>query len=86
LKTQDSVFRDTVAKELNFPDDVIEPPREREPAHSITETRSRTYKKYGTTEIDYMIRLNRIMEIENAIKAVFAHAKKKLTTKKATLL
>jgi len=82
LKTQDNVFRNVVAKELSFHHDVIEPTKdERKPAYRVTEERSRVYKKYGTTEIDYTI-LSKLMEVENAIKALFAHVKKKVTTKK----
>jgi hypothetical protein len=78
LKTQDSVFRNLVASELSFHDDVIEPPKgERAPPYTVTERRSRFYKKYNTTEIDYTITLNRLVEIENAIRAMFSLAKKK---------
>ena len=84
LKTQDSVFRDIVTHELNFHDHIIEPAEaEREPAYTIIETRSRFIKKFNATEVDYSIKINKNMEIENAINVMIAHAKKKVITKKA---
>ena len=78
LKTQDSVFRDIAARELSFHDDVIEPAKEeREPAYSIIGRRSRFVRKFKATEVDFTIKVNKIMEIENAINAMIARAKKK---------
>ena len=43
----------------------------------ITEVKSRTIKKYATTNIDYNIKLNKNMDIEEAINTMFDMAKKK---------
>ena len=76
-KPPESAFRYIAAKEFKFHDDIIEPSRrEREPPYSVTETRSRFAQKYNTTEVDYIIKINKIMEVENAINAMIAHAKK----------
>jgi hypothetical protein len=77
LSFQDTAFRNVVAEEFKFHDDVIEPSRGvREPPYSVTETRSRLIKKYDTTEVDYTIKINRIIEVENAISAMIDHARK----------
>ena len=78
LKTQNSVYREIVTHELNFHDDIIEPSKgEREPAYIIVATRSCFIKKINATEVDYSIKVNKIMEIENAINAMISHAKKR---------
>ena len=46
-------------------------------ACTITEVKSHTIKKYATTKIDYNIKLNENMYIEDAINAMFYMAKKK---------
>jgi len=61
-----------------FHDDLIGPSRgERGRAYTVTETRSRFIKKYGTTEVDYTIKINKIMEVKNAINAMIKLAKEK---------
>jgi len=83
LKTQDSVFREIAVSELSFHDDVIEPTKEKcKPTHTITETKSLFIKKFNATEVDFTIKINKIMEIENAINAIIAHAKKEGNYKK----
>jgi len=63
---------------------IIEPAkREGEPAYTIIETRSRFIKKFNATEVDYTIKVKRIMEIENVINAMLDHVKEKEITKKA---
>ena len=87
MRTQDSVFRDIATKELSFHDDVIEPPKgECEPPYSVTETRSRFIQKYNTTEVDYTIKINKIIEVEKAINAMIDHAKKQGKYKKGDQL
>jgi hypothetical protein len=83
LKTQDSAFREIAASELSFHDDLIEPTKEeRKPAYTITETRSRHIRKFNATETDFTIKVNKIMETENAINALIAHAEKEGDYKK----
>jgi hypothetical protein len=83
LKTQDSAFREIAASELNFHDDLIEPSKgEREPAYTITETRTQHIRKFNATETNFTIKVNKIMEVENAINALIAHAKKEGNYKK----
>ena len=78
LKTQDLIFRNKVAQELSFHDDLIVPSREeRKPPYKITETNSRLIKKFNTTEVDYTIHIEKIMEVENAINAMIKLAKQK---------
>jgi hypothetical protein len=65
LKTQDSVFREIAASELSFHNDLIEPKKEeRQPAYTITETRTRRIGKFNATETDFSIKINKIMETE----------------------
>ena len=83
LKTQDSVFCDIVANEFKFHDDVITLEKEeRKPAYASIERRSRFIKKFNATEVDYAIKINKIIEVENAIYAVIKHANKEEITKK----
>jgi hypothetical protein len=68
LKTQDSVFREIAAFELSFHDDLIEPIKEeRKPAYTIRETLTRHIRKFNATETDFAIKVNKVMETENAI-------------------
>lgn len=61
-KTQDFVFQNIVAHELNFHDDIKTPARgERKAAYIILEKKkSRFIKKFNATEVDYTIKIKKL--------------------------
>lgn len=83
MKPQHIMFKKEVAQIMPFADDLFEPARgERQPPYIITETKSRFIKKFGTTEVEYIVQITKIMEVENAINALIKLAKEKGNYKK----
>lgn len=71
MKPQHEMHKKEVAPLIPFADDLLKPARgERQAPNIIADTNSRLIKKLGTTEVEYVIRINKIMDAGNAINVM----------------